>query len=219
MAKLKWDESGERFYELGCSCGVYYPLDASQNKYGEGVAWNGLTAFTPSPSGAEETKLWADDIKYASLRAAEDFGYKIEAYMYPDEFAQSDGSAEVAPGVTIGQQERKPFGFSCKTKIGNDQNPDAGYKLHIIWNSTASPSEKNYTTMNDNPDAITFSWDCTTNPVPVTGHKPTAYMAIDSTKVTPENLKKVEDKLYGDDASGKATLPTPDEIIALVSGG
>lgn len=219
MARLKWDVSGERLYEMGCSNGVFYPFDTAGGKYGDGVAWNGLTGFTPSPSGADETKLWADDIKYASLRAAEDFGYTLEAYMYPPEFGESDGSAEVADGIYIGQQERKPFGFSCKTKIGSDLNPNAGYKIHIVWNSTASPSEKSYTSMNDNPDAITFSWECTTNPVAVTGHKPTAYMTVDSTKVTPENLKKLEDKLYGDESTGKPTLPTPDEIIALVTGG
>lgn len=215
MARLEWDKTGERFYETGTSHGVLYPqqIDGS---YAEGVVWNGLTAVTESPSGAEETALYADDIKYASLRSAEEYGYTIEAYTYPEEFAACDGSAVVAKGVYIGQQSRSPFGFSFRTVIGNDTatEGDDGYKLHVIYNSTASPSEKSYSTINDSPDAITFSWECSTTPVNVTGHKPSATITIDSTKVDAAKLKKLEDKLYGTE-SEKATLPTIDEIIAI----
>ena len=171
MARLIWDAVGEKFYEMGTKMGVLYPM-ANDGNYENGVAWNGLTAVTESPSGAEETKLYADDIKYASLRSAEEYGYTIEAYTYPDEWAPCDGSAEVAKGVNIGQQKRKGFGFSWVTTMGNDVSDEVGQKIHVAWNSTASPSEKSYATINDNPDAITFSWECTTSPVNVTGHRP-----------------------------------------------
>ena len=173
MARLNWDATGERAYEMGTKNGVLYPMN-NAGGYEEGVAWNGLTALTESPSGAEETKLWADDIKYASLRSAEEYGFTIEAYTYPDEWEPCDGSAQVATGVTIGQQKRKGFGFSWVTTVGNDISDEAGQKIHVVWGATASPSEKSYATVNDNPDAITFSWECTTTPVNVTGHRATA---------------------------------------------
>lgn len=214
MAALTWDGTGERFFETGTKKGVLYPYDTTQNKYGNGVAWNGLTAVTESPSGAESTDLWADDIKYASMRSAEDFGFTIEAYQYPLEFAECDGSVEVASGVMIGQQDRKMFGFSYVTTIGNDLSSNAGYKLHLIWGATASPSEKAYTTINDSPDAVTFSWECETNPASVTGYKNVASMTIDSIKADPTDLETLEKKLYGD-TDTEPTLPTPDEVIAI----
>jgi hypothetical protein len=170
MSRLIWDAVGEKFYEMGTKMGVLYPMN-NTGAYDKGVAWNGLTAVTESPSGAEETKLYADDIKYASLRSAEEYGYTIEAYTYPTEWEPCDGSAQVATGVSIGQQKRQGFGFSWVTTVGNDVDDEVGQKIHIAWNSTASPSEKSYATINDNPDAITFSWECTTSPVSVT-HQP-----------------------------------------------
>lgn len=215
MAALTWDGTGTRFYEMGTKKGVLYPYNTAQTKYGTGVAWNGLTAVTESPSGAEATDLWADDIKYGSMRSAEDYGFTIEAYTYPDEFGPCDGSVEATPGVFIGQQPRTMFGFSWVTTQGNDVNPNnAGYKLHLVWGATASPSEKAYTTINDSPDAITFSWECETNPVTVSGHNPTAVMTIDSLKADPTDLAALEAKLYGDE-SNEPTLPTPDEVIAI----
>lgn len=215
MAKLEWDKVGERFYETGTSNGVLYPQDAT-GKYPKGVVWNGLTAVTESPSGAEANDLYADDIKYASLRSAETFGATIEAYMYPDEFAACDGSAEVADGVMIGQQSRNSFGLSYKTTIGNDTSTEAddGYKLHLVYGATASPSEKAYTTINDSPEAITFSWELTTTPVPVPGHKPTATIIIDSLKADSDKLKDLEDILYGTEDT-EARLPLPEEIIDI----
>lgn len=171
MARLIWDAVGEKFYEMGTKMGVLYPMTA-EGTYEKGSAWNGLTAVTESPSGAEETKLYADDIKYASLRSAEDYGYTIEAYTYPAEWEACDGSAQVAPGVTIGQQKRKAFGFSWVTTKGNDITDEAGQKIHVAWNSTASPSEKSYSSTNDNPDAIIFSWECSASPVNVKGSSP-----------------------------------------------
>lgn len=216
MAKLEWDKTGSRYYETGTSHGVLYP-QKPDGTYSKGVVWNGLTGVTENPSGAEETALYADDIKYASLRSAEEFGYTIEAYTYPEEFAECDGSAVISPGVYIGQQSRSPFGFSYRTVIGNDtaSESDDGYKLHIIYNSTASPSEKAYSTINDSPDAITFSWECSTTPVPVEGYKPSATITIDSTKVEKTKLKKLEDKLYGT-TSEEATLPSIDEVISIL---
>lgn len=215
MAALTWDGTGTRFYEMGTKKGVLYPYNTAQTKYGTGVAWNGLTAVTESPSGAEATDLWADDIKYGSMRSAENYGFTIEAYTYPDEFGPCDGSVEATPGVFIGQQPRTMFGFSWVTTQGNDVNPNnAGYKLHLVWGATASPSEKAYTTINDSPDAITFSWECETNPVTVSGHNPTAVMTIDSLKADPTDLAALEAKLYGDE-SNEPTLPTPDEVIAI----
>lgn len=215
MARLIWDAVGEKFYEMGTKMGVLY-LMANDGTYENGVAWNGLTAVTESPSGAEETKLYADDIKYASLRSAEEYGYTIEAYTYPDEWAPCDGSAEVTKGVNIGQQKRKGFGFSWVTTVGNDVSDEVGQKIHVAWNSTASPSEKSYATINDNPDAITFSWECTTSPVNVTGHRPTSRMEIDCSKLKPTTVKAIQDKLWGAE-SAEATLPTPDDLIKLIT--
>ena len=215
MARLIWDAIGEKFYEMGTKMGVLYPM-ANDGNYENGVAWKGLTAVTESPSGAEETKLYADDIKYASLRSAEEYGYTIEAYTYPDEWAPCDGSAEVTKGVNIGQQKRKGFGFSWVTTVGNDVSDEVGQKIHVAWNSTASPSEKSYATINDNPDAITFSWECTTSPVNVTGHRPTSHMEIDCSKLKPTTVKAIQDKLWGTE-SAEATLPTPDDLIKLIT--
>lgn len=216
MAKLAWDETSKRLYETGVRNGVLYP-QATNGTYPKGVAWNGLTAITESPSGAEETALWADDIKYLSLRSAEEFGATVEAYTYPDEFAICDGSAELAEGVIIGQQPRKPFGLSYRTVLGNDTELDAhGYKLHLIYGATASPSERAYQTVNDSPEAITFSWEMTTVPVAVTGAKPTACITIDSTKVDAAKLAALEKVLYGDENTD-ARLPLPDEIKTLFS--
>lgn len=217
MAKLVWDKTGERLYETGVKNGVLYVYDTTQKKYGTGVAWNGLTAVTESPSGAEATPLYADDIKYLNLLSAEEFGATIEAYTYPDEFAECDGSATLSEGVFIGQQKRKTFGMAYKTTLGNDTDGnDHAYKLHIIYGALAAPSEKAYTTINDSPEAITFSWELTTTPVEVTGHKPTASITIDSTKADPTKLAALEKKLFGDEAA-EPELPLPDEIATLFS--
>lgn len=216
MSKLVWDQTGERLYETGVKNGVLYVVD-STGKYGNGVAWNGLTAVTESPSGAEATPLYADDIKYLNLMSTEEFGATIEAYTYPDEFAECDGSASIAAGVYIGQQPRKTFGFCYRTVLGNDvESNDHGYKLHLVYGCLAAPSEKAYATVNDSPEAITFSWEVSTTPVAVAGHKPTACVTIDSTKVAPEKLTAIEDLLYGT-ADKEATLPLPSEIIALLA--
>ena len=217
MAKIEWDKTGERFYETGVKNGVLYvQVDGT---YPKGVAWNGLTAVTESPSGAEATPLYADDIKYLNLLSAEEFGATIEAYTYPDEFAECDGSASLATGVMIGQQARKTFGLCYRTTIGNDTDGnDHGYKLHIIYGALAAPSEKAYATINDSPEAITFSWEVTTTPVNVTGAKPTASITIDSTKATPEKLTALEKILYGD-AEVEARLPLPDEIKDIFTAG
>lgn len=214
MAKLVFDESGKRFYETGVSKGVLYVQDAS-GAYPQGVAWNGLTAVNEAPSGAEATPLYADDIKYLELRSAEEFGATIEAYTYPDEFEACDGSAELAEGVVIGQQARKAFGLCYRTIVGNDvQGNDFGYKLHLIYGATAAPSEKAYATVNDSPEAVTFSWEVTCTPVEVEGFKPTATVVIDSRKVDAEKLAALEAKLYGSD-SEEAQLPLPAEIAAM----
>ena len=213
MAKIEWDKTGERLYETGVKNGVLYVQEGGA--YPKGVAWNGLTAVTESPSGAEATPLYADDIKYLNLLSAEEFGATIEAYTYPDEFAECDGSASLAEGVMIGQQARKTFGLCYRTAIGNDvDGNDHGYKLHIIYGALAAPTEKAYATINDSPEAITFSWEITTTPVNVTGAKPTASITIDSTKTTPEKLTALEKILYGD-AEVEARLPLPDEIKTL----
>lgn len=215
MSKLVWDKTGERFYETGVKNGVLYPM--VDGAYPKGVVWNGLTAVTESPSGAEATPLYADDIKYLNLMSAEEFGATIEAYTYPDEFAECDGSATLGTGVTIGQQPRKTFGMSYKTTMGNDVDNDKhGYKLHLIYGAMASPSEKAYSTINDSPEAITFSWELTTTPVNVTGFKPTASLTIDSTKVEPDKLAAIEALLYGGDST-EAKLPLPDEIAAIIN--
>lgn len=215
MSKLTWDASGERLYETGVKQGVLYVMD--NNVYGNGVAWNGLTAITESPSGAESTPLYADDIKYLDLRSTEEFGATIEAYTYPDEFAACDGSASLADGVSIGQQARKMFGLCYRTTVGNDTDgTDHGYKLHLIYGATASPSEKAYETINDSPEAITFSWEITTTPVSVTGFKPTASITIDSTKADPTCLAALEEKLYGGEST-EPTLPLPDEVKTIMT--
>lgn len=217
MTKIVWDEVGKRYYETGVSQGVLYTQDAT-GKYSKGVAWNGLITVNESPSGAEPTPLYADDIKYLNLMSAEEFGASIEAYTYPEEFALCDGTQELTTGITIGQQMRKPFGLSYKTKIGNDiDGVDHGYKLHLIYGALASPTQKSYSTINDNPDAITFSWDVKTTPVAVTGMKPTATIVIDSTKIEKANLEALEKVLFGD-AEEEPRLPLPDEILQLAGG-
>ena len=223
MSRLKWDQTGERFYETGVKNGVLYiPTGGA---YTKGVAWNGLTAVTESPSGAEATPLYADDIKYLNLISTEEFGATIEAYTYPDEFAECDGSAELATGVYIGQQPRKTFGLCYTTTLGNDEDGNSyGYKLHLIYGAKAAPTEKAYATINDSPEAITFSWELTTTPVPVKNAKPTASITIDSTKVDPGKLAALEDILYGKDGTGEGKtgatepkLPLPDEIATLMA--
>ena len=217
MSKIVWDKVGEHIYETGISKGVLY-LMGSNGEYTKGVAWNGLTSVTESPSGAESTALYADDIKYLNLVSAEEFGATIEAYTYPDEFAECDGSASLVPGLTIGQQTRKTFGLCYRTTLGNDVLGNGyGYKLHIIYGCTAAPSEKAYSTINDSPEAITFSWEVNTTPVNVTGHKPTALITIDSTKVDASKLASLEAVLYGSD-DADAELPLPDEIAAMLGG-
>lgn len=215
MAKLIWDATGERFYETGVKNGVLYVADA-QGTYPKGVAWNGLTAVTESPSGAEPSPLYADDIKYLNLMSAEEFGATVEAYTYPDEFAQCNGEASLVEGVIIGQQPRKTFGMAYRTVLGNDvANENYGYKLHLIYGAVAAPSEKAYATINDSPEAITFSWELTTTPVSVNGFKPTASLTIDSTKVEPAKLASLEDILFGNETT-EARLPLPDEIATLM---
>lgn len=215
--KLKWDETGERIYETGVRHGVLYPL-SSIGTYPLGVAWNGLTAVTESPTGAEANPIYADDIKYLNLISAEEFGATIEAFTYPDEFAVCDGSAAIAPGVVAGQQKRKTFGLCYRTAIGNDvDDTDYGYKLHLIYGAIAAPSEKAYATINDTPEAITFSWEVTTTPVSVEGFRPTASLTIDSTKVNSANLATLEDLLYGTDVAD-ARLPLPDEVASIFEG-
>lgn len=216
MSKLIWDKTGERLYETGVQKGVLYTQ--IKNKW-TGVAWNGLTAVTESPSGAEASPLYADDIKYLNLMSAEEFGGTIEAYMYPDEFKPCVGESEVAGGVTIGQQARKAFGFCYRTALGNDTDgTEHGYKLHIIYNALASVSEKAYATINDSPEAITFSWEFSTTPVEVEGFKPTSIVTIDSTKVDKTKLEALEAKLYGGE-SEEATLPMPNEIAQMFAAG
>lgn len=214
MPRLTWDDLGKRFYETGVKQGVLYPQVGGA--YPKGVAWNGLTAVTESPSGAEPTPLYADDIKYLELTSNEEFGCTIEAYTYPDEFKACNGEATLAEGVTIGQQTRVPFGFCYKTVLGNDEKKnDYGYKLHLVYGATASVSEKAFQTINDSPEAITFSWEVTTTPVAVKGFKPTAILTIDSTTIAADKLTALEDILYGKEEA-EARLPLPDEIAELV---
>ena len=216
MAKIKWDQEGKRLYETGVSNGVLYVH--SEGQYQTGVAWNGLISVTESPSGAEATPIYADNIKYLSLTSAEEFAASIEAYTYPDEFAECDGSAELAAGVMIGQQQRKKFALVYKTIIGNDTENEAhGYKLHIIYGCQAAPSERAYTTVNDSPEAMTFSWEISTTPVEVTDHKPTSILTLDSTKVNAAKMQKIENKLFGDDSTGQPTLLTPDKVLAIIN--
>ena len=218
MAVIKWDSTGERFFEMGVKKGVLYPID-NEGNYTKGVAWNGLTSVAETPDGAEATDLYADDIKYASFRSAEKFGGTVEAYMFPDEWYECDGSAELAPGVYLGQQTRKKFGMSYVTQIGNDVQGDGfGYKLHLVYGATASPSERTYESINDSPDAITFSWDFETTPVDVAGHKPTSLITINSLKADPTKLKALEAILYGSE-SVEPRLPMPDEVYTLMKSG
>ena len=215
MSKIKWDETGKRLYETGVDHAVLYPL-SNAGKYDKGAAWNGITAITESPSGAEANPLYADNIKYLNLISAEDFGCTIEAYTYPDEWAVCDGSVEIAPGVIAGQQSRRTFGLSYRTKLGNDvDGQDHAYKLHLIYGGLASPYERGYQTVNDSPDAINFSWEITTTPVDVPGFKPTACLTIDSTKVDKTKLAALEDILYGSEDT-EARLPLPEEVIELL---
>ena len=217
MSKITWDGTGDRLYETGVKNVVLYPLGTS-GAYDKGVAWNGVTAITESPSGAEATPLYADDIKYLELRSVEEFGASIEAYTYPDEFAACDGSASLMEGVKIGQQPRQTFGLCYRTTLGNDvKGEEYGYKLHLIYGAKAAPSEKAFNTINDSPEAITFSWEVTTTPVAVTNHKPTSYLEIDSTKVDAEKMAAVEALLYGTE-SAEASLPLPDAILAALGG-
>lgn len=219
MAQLTWDGTGERLYETGVDHGVLYIPDEN-GVYDDGVAWNGLTTVTESPSGAESTKTYADNIPYLNLVSVEEFGATVEAYTFPEEFAQFDGLAVPVAGVYVGQQSRRAFGLSYRTLLGNDlAGTDYGYKLHLIWNATAAPSEKAYATVNDSPEAITFSWELTTIPVSAgTGLKPTASITIDSTKVDPADLTTLENLLYGT-VGTDPQLPTPEAVIAIFSGG
>lgn len=229
MAVLKWDQTGEKLYETGTKKGVLYPYDSTktgenQHPYSPGVVWNGLTSVSESPDGGDANDIYADDIKYLSLRGVENFGGTIEAYMFPDEWAEIDGSVSLMSGVVIGQQPRKTFGFSYVSTIGNDTDLDShGYKIHLIYGASASPSEKSYETINDSPEPIQFSWEFTTVPVDVTGHKPTALLTIDSTKFPKgENgapnakLKALEDALYGTETT-EPYLPLPNEVITLLT--
>ena len=220
MAKLVWDEAGKHVYETGVSKGVLYVMSDTPGTYEKGVAWNGLSSVSESPTGAEVSAIYADNIKYLNLMSREEFEGSIEAYTYPDEFMACDGSAspENAKGFIVGQQDRKTFAFCYQTKVGNDLNPEAGYKIHIIYGALASPSERSYETVNDSPEAMTFSWDITTTPVAVTGFKPTAHVELDSTKIDKTKLEKIEAKLYGtDEPSGEPTLLMPDEIIGMLT--
>lgn len=217
MSKLVWDALGERYYETGVSKGVLYVTDDA-GAYGDGVSWSGLTNVTQTPSGAEATALYADNIKYLNLMSEEDFSAKIEAYYYPDEFEECDGSKELVPGVSAGQQPRKSFGFSYQTIIGNDTKRNAyGYKIHLIYGCTAKPSERSNATVNESPEAVTLSWELSTvaAEIAMDGFKPSAKITIDSTKVAPAKLKALEDLLYGT-AGAEASLPTPDAVAALI---
>lgn len=217
MPALVWDQVGERLYETGVDHGVLYMPDET-GVYTSGVAWNGLTSVSETPSGAEANAQYADNIKYLNLISAEEFGATLEAFTYPDEFAEFDGLVVPSPGVVIGQQPRKMFGLSYRTRVGNDVAGDEhGYKLHLVYGCIASPSEKAYNTINDSPEAITFSWELSTTPVPVTGHKPTSLIVVDSTTVDPAALSDLEDQLYGTTLT--ATLPMPDEVITIFEAG
>lgn len=219
MSVITWDSIGDRLYETGVDHGVLYPYNTGTSKYDNGVAWNGLTAVTESPSGAEATALWADNIKYANMMSAEEFGGTIEAYTYPDEFMACDGSAELATGVYVGQQNRKTFGLSYRTIVGNDtEGNDYGYKLHLVYGCLASPSEKGYSTISDSPEAITLSWEFTSTAVPVDGMNATACLTVDSRKCDETGLQKLEEALYGSE-SAEPYLPMPNEVVTLVGAG
>lgn len=215
MAKLEWDKTGERLYETGISHGVVYP-QATGGTYPKGAAWNGLTAVTESPSGAEPSPLYANNIKYLNLMSVEEFGFSIEAYTYPDEFAECNGEKEMTTGVKLGQQKRKTFGMTYRSLIGNDTEGDAhGYKLHLVYGALAAPSEMAHNSVNDNPEAATMSWECSTTPVSVAGFQPTSHIVIDSTTANPTKLAELEKKLYGDESS-EAMLPLPDEVASIM---
>lgn len=222
MSAIKWDEAGTRLYETGVKNGVLYRKDPDTGKYTEATPWNGLTSISENPSGAEPSPLYADDIKYITLMSKEEIGGTIEAYTYPDEFAECDGTASLAAGITIGQQKRETFGLCYTTTVGNDEKgTEYGSKIHILYNCLASPSQKSYTSMNESPEAITFSWEFTTTPVEVTGHAPTALVVIDTAKVAAEKLTLLKKALFGSDGTGSGTgtdpyLPTPDEIVDLI---
>lgn len=214
MAKITWDDIGQHLYETGVDHGVLYV--SGSTGYGKGVAWNGLTNVTESPSGAESNAQYADNIKYLDLVSAEEYGLTIEAFTYPDEFSACDGSAEIAPGVTVGQQNRAKFGFVYRTLIGNDTNgQEHGYKLHLVYGAQAAPSERAYQTVNDSPEAITFSWEVSTTPVPVPDHKPASAVVIDSTKIDKTKLAAFEDILFGSETK-EPRLPLPAEVITLL---
>lgn len=222
MAKLAWDSIGQRFYETGVDHGVLYLLDktadtaAGETPYTNGVVWNGLTSVSESPSGAESNPQYADNIKYLNLISAEEFAATIEAFTYPKEFKRCDGTADLVPGVSIGQQNHEMFGFSYRTKVGNDiEGQDHGYKLHLIYGCQAAPSQKQYNTINESPEAMTFSWELSTTPVAVLNHKPTATVTVDSTLVDPGKMKALEDILYGTDTA-PARLPLPDEVATII---
>jgi energy-converting hydrogenase Eha subunit A len=222
MAPLTWDQVGERTYETGVDRGVLYPIDSDTGEYTGGVAWNGLTTVTESPAGAEASAQYADNIKYLNLVSAETFGATIEAFTYPDEFAEMDGTALPEPGVAFGQQGRKVFGLSYRTRKGNDiDGTDHGYKLHLVYGCLAAPSEKAYGTINDSPEAIAFSWEVSTTPTPVAaaGLKPTALVVVDSTVVSASSLTALEDALYGGGTETVARLPLPDEVLTLITPG
>lgn len=215
MPKIVWDKAGDRFWETGVSKGVLFPMSAVQGVYGDGVAWNGLVNVTQSPTGAEPSAIYADNIKYLNLMSVEELEASVEAYTYPDEFAECDGSAVAAQGLKVGQQPRKMFALAYQSKIGSDLNPELGYKIHIIYGCLAGPSEKSHDTVNDSPEAMTFSWDLTTTPVDVPGFKPTASVEIDSTKTVAANLTALEDILYGTELVA-ARLPLPEEIMTVL---
>lgn len=221
MARITWDGIGERLYETGVDRGVFYPVASEGTGYGTGEAWNGLSNVTESPSGAEASAVYADNIKYLSLMSAEEFAATIEAYTYPAGFKECNGEKSIATGVTIGQQDRKTFGFSYRTLIGNDvDGTNHGYKIHLVYGAQAAPSEKSNATINDSPEAVAMSWEVSTTPVNVSGFKPTAHLVIDSTEISEAALKAVENKLYGADGSpgqNTPTLPLPDEIISIIS--
>ncbi len=215
MTKIVWDQTGDRYYETGVDHGVLYPVSAGA--YQKGVAWNGLTQVSEQPEGAEPTDLYADNIKYLTLMSTEVFKATIEAYTYPDEFAICNGEGSLGEGVVVGQQKRTPFGLCYRTKVGNDVDPDLGYKIHLIYGALASPSERAYATVNDSPEAITFSWSVSTTPVEVEGMKPTASLTIDSTKCDATKLAALEDLLYGT-AGEDPQLPLPNEVLSILSG-
>lgn len=220
MARIEFDAIGERYFETGVKNAVLFPYNAKQSKYGKGVAWNGITGVTESPSGAEATPLYADNIKYLNLYSAEDFGATIECYTYPKEWEQCDGSAEIADGVIAGQQARTTFGLVYRTEVGNDVNDRLGYKIHVLYGCKAQPSEKAFATINDSPEAITFSYTVTTTPVKVAGFEPTAIITIDSRKVDEDDLKEFENLIYGTDTAGEVqgtdpTFPMPEKILEI----